>query len=112
MYSTPDYEFIKERLCLERTKEGMIKREKLFEKMDLNKNGLLSYSEVNKGIIDVLNLPEIYEKKEVIRKAFDTFKNSVNNSKDCSKDLIELNEFRYFLFFLDNILNLVRCSIG
>lgn len=95
-----DFSSIKERLCLDRTKEGMQKRLEIFEQMDQNKNGYLSFSEVTKGIKDVLKLPEIYEKKEVIRKAFDAAKDSVKNTKGVSKDFIEKNEFRYLLVYL------------
>ncbi len=95
-----DYISIKQKLCLERTREGMQKRHEIFNQMDINKNGFLSFSEVTRGIKDVLNLPEIYEKKEVIRKAFDAAKDSVKNSKSESKNFIELNEFRYLLVYL------------
>ncbi len=98
--SVLDYISIKQKLCLERTREGMQKRHEIFNQMDINKNGFLSFSEVTRGIKDVLNLPEIYEKKEVIRKAFDAAKDSVKNSKSESKNFIELNEFRYLLVYL------------
>jgi len=95
-----DYNSIKQKLCLDRTKEGMQKRLEVFNQMDTNKNGFLSFSEVAKGIKDVLGIPEIYAKKEVIKKAFDAARDSVKNSKSNSKDFIEKNEFRYLLVYL------------
>jgi len=101
MNPSQDYYFkLCEKLCVERTKEGSEKRLQLFNDMDLNKNGFLSYSEVNKGIKDVLKLPEIFEKKDVLRKAFDAAKNSVKNNRNLNNDFIEKNEFRYFLVYL------------
>lgn len=95
-----DYSAIRDKLCLERSSEGLKKRVELFNKMDLNKNGFLSYSEAEKGIRDVLKLPEIFEKKQVIRKAFDAAKASAKNNRQESNEFIEKNEFRYFLVYL------------
>jgi Ca2+-binding EF-hand superfamily protein len=95
-----DFASIKEKLCLDRTIEGTKKRQELFNSMDTNKNGFLSFSEVDSGLKNVLNLPEIFVKKEVIRKAFDSAKGSVKNKKKSSDEFIEKNEFRYFLVYL------------
>ena len=100
MYSEIDYERLRKKLCVERTKEGLEKRTKMFNSFDPNGNGYLSLAEVDKGIRDVLRLPEVFHIKQVIMRSFQSAKDSVPNKTKHSGDYIERNEFRYFLCYL------------
>ncbi len=60
MYTNIDYAHLREVLCVERNEEGLKKRQKMFSDFDPNGNGFLSLAEVDKGIRDVLRLPEIF----------------------------------------------------
>lgn len=42
----------------------------LFREFDMNANGYLSLAEIDKGIRDVLNLPQLFEAKPVIIRAY------------------------------------------
>lgn len=95
-----DYRLITEKLCTERTPEAMKKRSEIFDKFDINKNGLLTLRECDLGVKNVLNLPEIAEAKPVIFKAFEAAKGISKNCYDPSKNFVEKNEFRYFLCYL------------
>lgn len=100
MYSEIDYERLKKKLCFDRTKEGLEKRTKMFKLFDPNANGFLSLAEVDKGIRDVLRLPDLFSIKQVIMRAFQAAKDLAPNKTKYSGDYIERNEFRYFLCYL------------
>jgi Ca2+-binding EF-hand superfamily protein len=100
MYTNIDYAHLREVLCVERNEEGLKKRQKMFSDFDPNGNGFLSLAEVDKGIRDVLRLPEIFALKRVIMRAFQAAKDSTKNKHKNSSDYIERNEFRYFLCYL------------
>jgi Ca2+-binding EF-hand superfamily protein len=99
-----DYEHIREVLCLDKTQEGFNKRNKIWRSFDGNGNGILSLAEVDKGIRDVLKLPEVYGLKQVIIRAFQAAKDVCPNTGKLSGDYIERNEFRVFLVFLRQFL--------
>lgn len=73
---------------------------RLYEGFDPNGNGYLSLAEVrvHKGCRDVLGLPEIYENKPVMMRAFAA--KGANNAKSKSElgqHYIERSEFRLLL---------------
>jgi len=100
MNSQVDYEKLRQTLCVEKTPEGIEKRKKMFSQFDPNGNGLLSLAEVDKGIRDVLNLPDVFAMKQVIMRAFQAAKDAMPNKGQHSGDYIEKNEFRVFLVYL------------
>ena len=100
MLSQDDYSRFREILCVERTKEGMEKRKKMFKDFDPNGNGYLSLAETDKGVRDVLKLNDVFHMKQVIMRSFQAAKNSIANKGGHSVDYIERNEFRYFLCYL------------
>lgn len=100
MYSQIDYQHLREKLVVQRTQEDLDKRGKMFNDFDPNGNGFLSLAEVDKGIRDVLRLPDIFHIKQVIMRAFQAARNSAPNKTKYSNDYIERNEFRYFLCYL------------
>jgi len=50
----------------------------MFDEFDPNGNGLLSLAEVDKGIIDVLNIKAFFDAKPAIIRAFNYAKNRGN----------------------------------
>jgi len=73
----------------------------MFQDFDPNSNGLLSLSEVTKGIRDVLHLEAVVDAKPAIIAAFTAAKASQKSSRGkTGDDYIELKEFRYFLLAL------------
>jgi Ca2+-binding EF-hand superfamily protein len=102
--SSIDWAKIRDKLPTEKTDEQKEKRKKLYEGFDPNGNGYLSLAEVHKGCRDVLALPEIYENKPVMMRAFQAAKGA-NNGKSKSElgqHYIERSEFRLLLVYLRN----------
>ncbi len=99
-YDKLDYERIRTALCAEKTEEGFKKRGEMFKFFDPNGNGFLSLAECDKGIRDVLNLPDLFDLKGVIMRAFMAAKDSVKGKSKPSGDYIERSEFRVFLCYL------------
>lgn len=80
------------------------KRKRLWKAFDNNNNNLLSYTEAELGIKDVLKLPMIFKIKPIIKQAFNTTKHGQklgNKTNDIYlKDYLEKNQFRHFLKFI------------
>jgi len=95
-----DWEKINSSLPIAKDAEGRAKRKKMFSDID-NGNGILSLSEVDKGIRDVLHLDAVFDAKPAIMSAFKAAKASQKSAKGKMGDnYIELKEFRFFLLAL------------
>ncbi len=95
-----DWEKINSELPTQKTKEALELRKKLFNGFDPNGNGYLSLAEVDKGIRDVLKLPELFGMKRVIMRAFQAAKNYMPSKSKVGDDYIGRGEFRFFLVCL------------
>jgi len=95
-----DWALVRKQLSVERTPEGIAKRDKLFNSFDGNGNGYLSLAELDGGILDVLNMQELFHIKPVIMRAYQAAKNTGPKRSKHSEDYIERNEFRVFLVYL------------
>jgi hypothetical protein len=102
--SSIDWAKIRDKLPTEKTDEQKAKRKTLFERFDPNGNGYLSLAEVHKGCRDVLGLPEIYENKPVMMRAFQAAKgaNNAKSTSELGQHYIERSEFRLLLVYLRN----------
>ena len=58
-YKNYDWAALLEKLPVKKNAEERAKRRSLWKAMDMNGNGYLSLAEFDRGIIDVLNLPDI-----------------------------------------------------
>mmetsp|Transcript_38863 Transcript_38863/g.83718 ORF Transcript_38863/g.83718 Transcript_38863/m.83718 type:complete len:191 (+) Transcript_38863:122-694(+) len=98
-----DWDNIRQKLPTEKTNEQKAKRKLLFRQFDPNGNGYLSLAEIEKGVRDVLQLPEIYERKEVMMRAYQAAKGVANTNKnEVGSDFVEASEFRLLLLYLLN----------
>ena len=89
-------------------KESRKRRKALFRSFDPNGNGLMSLAEADNGVVNVLQLGAVIC-KPVIMRAFTAAKDS--NQKKSSKaarydDYVDLSEFRLFLLYLRQYLEL------
>ena len=66
----------------------------------MNNNGVLSLAEIDKGIIDAMNLPRLFDLKPVIIKAFITAKDKVKSRHSYGDDYVSRGEFRLLLKYL------------
>jgi hypothetical protein len=80
--------------------EDRISRLELYKQLDMNNNGYLSLAEIDKGIRDVLDLPELFDAKPVLIRAYEVSKNKCKGTKTYSDDYVSKAEFRYLLIGL------------
>ncbi len=99
-YKNYDWAALLEKLPVKKNSEERAKRRSLWKAMDMNGNGYLSLAEFDRGIIDVLNLPDIFKQKKIILRAFTAAKNKVKGKTKKSGDFVEWLEFRYILIYL------------
>lgn len=67
---------------------------------DVNGNGYLSLAEVDKGIRDVIQLPELFSLKPVIIRAFNAAKTALKASSQYGDDYVSKVEFKYLIQYL------------
>ncbi len=65
-----DWGLMSAKLPTKNDKESKKQRQKLFKNFDPNGNGVLSLAECDKGIRDVLAIPQLFDMKPVIIRAF------------------------------------------
>lgn len=69
-------------------------------RFDVNGNGYLSLAEVDKGIRDVIRLPELFQLKPVIIRAFNMAKTKLKAANKYGDDYVSKAEFRFLLQYL------------
>lgn len=112
-----DWKHLRAMLPFSKTDEiEKTRRDQLFNNFDVNGNGFLSLAEVDKGMRDVLKLPELFNAKPVMMRAFQASKN-VHKRTTASiaaarhggwrpghtllgEDYVERSEFRILLEYL------------
>ena len=67
---------------------------------DVNGNGYLSLAELDKGIRDVLQLPELFNLKPVIIRAFNAAKTELKAKSKYGDDYVSKAEFKYLMEYL------------
>ena len=95
-----DWKSLLEKLPVQKTSSDRAKRREIWKSMDMNGNGFISLAEFDRGIRDVLNIPEIFKQKKVIIRAFTSAKNKIKGKAKQSGDYVEWLEFRYILIYL------------
>ena len=75
-------------------------RKKIWNAIDMNGNGFISLAEFDRGVRDVLGLPEIFSQKKVLIRAFNAAKDKIKGKAKQSGDYVEWLEFRYILIYL------------
>ena len=96
-----DWQEINSKLPVGKSPEAEEECLKLFQKFDVNENGIISYNEVSKGIRDVLQICEIFDAKSAIHQAFTIAKNSQKSKRGSRGDeYVEIEEFKLLLLAL------------
>lgn len=75
-------------------------REQIFKDMDMNGNNYLSLAEIDKGCRDVLQLPELFDTKPVIMRAYQAARAKFASKHTYGDDYVSKAEFRYLLIYL------------
>ena len=69
--------------------------------LDVNGNGFLSLAEVDKGVKDIMRLPNLFKMKPVLLRAFNAAKACVpSKNKRHGDDYVEKAEYRFLLKYL------------
>src|SRR5690242_3641046 len=95
-----DWEKVGEHLPVDKSKESVAKRNKMFRDFDPNGNGYLSLAELDKGVRDVLKLPEVFALKPVIMRAYQAARKFGQQRDQTAEDFVEKKEFKFFLICL------------
>ena len=99
-YANFDWNKLISKLPVAKNAEERKKRREMFSAIDMNGNGYVSLAEIDRGIQDVLNLPEVFNCKKPIMRAFQAAKTKYKAKSKYSDDYIEWMEFRIFLVYL------------
>ena len=99
-YANFDWDKLISKLPVAKNAEDRKKRREMFSAIDMNGNGYVSLAEIDRGIQDVLNLPEVFNCKKPIMRAFQAAKTKYKAKSKYSDDYIEWMEFRIFLVYL------------
>ena len=83
------YEELAEKLPIGMKAGDKEKRKRLWKAFDFNNNNLVSFTEAELGIKDVLKLPMIFKIKPVIKMAFNTTKHGTKTNDIYLKDYLE-----------------------
>ena len=90
-----DWEGFLKKLPVQKTAADREARKKIWNAIDMNGNGFVSLAEFDRGVRDVLGLPQIFSQKKVLIRAFNAAKNKVKGKAKQSGDYVEWLEFRY-----------------
>jgi hypothetical protein len=82
------------------TEGDVQRRNNYWGAIDVNNNGYLSLAEVDKGLRDVIQLPELFQLKPVIMRAFQVAKNKLKAKNPHGDDYVSKAEFKYLLMYL------------
>ncbi len=94
------WEKLKDKLPYGKSPEETELRNKYWAGFDVNGNGYLSLAEVDKGMRDVIVLPELFELKPVLMRAFQSAKSKLKSKNEHGDDYVSKAEFRYLLLYL------------
>lgn len=75
-------------------------RAALFSKMDINANGYLSLAEIDKGIRDVFEIPELFESKPVLIRAYTAACKKLVNPSPIEDNLVTRGIFKFLVIYL------------
>ena len=77
-------------------------RKQLFHAMDMNKNGLLSLAELDRGVLACLGsgMEDLYKAKPVLMRAFNAAKNMSGHDSGVHGAYVDYKEFRALLSYM------------
>ena len=99
-YKNYDWDSLFSKLPIKKTAEDRKKRREMWNQMDMNGNNYLSLAEFDKGLRDILKLPDIFKLKKVSLRAFQAAKTAVKSSSKYGDDYVGWLEFRIILVYI------------
>jgi len=95
-----DWSVVNALLPIQKTKEARATRRRLFDRFDPNGNRILSLAEVDKGLLELLDLSGIRECRPAINRAFHAARTICPPVASFSNDYIDFREFRVLLVYV------------
>ena len=95
-----DWDNLLASLPIKKTNEDRKKRKEYWKAIDINGNGYVSLAEFDKGMRDVFKLPNIFNLKKVLMRAYQAAKTKKKAKTKYSDDYVEWMEFRILLVYL------------
>ena len=89
-----------EKLPYSDSEEDVAKRANYWSSIDVNGNRYISLAETDKGLRDVIRIPELFDTKPVIIRAFNAAKTALKASSKYGDDYVSKAEFKYLLRYL------------
>ena len=80
--------------------ESIAARKKIFRDFDVNGNAWLSLAEIDKGLRDVLEMPELFDAKPVIMRAYQASLKKVRSTNPLTEGLVSRGAFKFTLIYL------------
>ena len=80
--------------------ESVAARNKLFREFDRNSNNFLSLADILRGLNHVLELPEFYDTKLMIMRAYQASLSKVKNPNPLAEGLISRGCFKWLLMYI------------
>lgn len=76
------------------------RRKQLWKSFDDDQTGQLSLAKIDKGVRDVLKIPELFQAKPVLIRAYEVAKSKVKGNKSYSDDFVSRSEFKFLLIYI------------
>ena len=89
-----------QQIPLDASPESIAKRKKIFRDFDVNGNNWLSLAEIDKGLRDILNFPEVFDAKPVIMRAYQASLKKVRSNNPLTEGLVSRGAFKWTLIYL------------
>lgn len=89
-----------EKLPYSNSEHDVAKRNHYWSAIDMNGNGYISLAETDRGLLDVIRIPVIFDTKPVIIRAFNAAKTALKAKSKYGDDYVSKAEFKYLLRYL------------
>ena len=89
-----------QQIPIDSSKESIAARKKIFRNFDVNGNNWLSLAEIDKGLRDVLELPELFDAKPVIMRAYQASLKKVKSTNPLTEGLVSRGMFKWILVYM------------
>ena len=80
--------------------ESIASRKKIFRDCDVNGNHYLSLAEIDRELRDVLELPELFDNKPVLMRAYQASLKKVKSTNPLTEGLVSRGMFKWILVYM------------
>merc|ERR1711892_531273 len=88
-----NWALINSRLPYARTREQYDERRRMWRAIDVNDNGFVSLAEITRGVRDVINVPDLFDCRPAINRAFHHSKSVSKSQNKHADDYLDFKDF-------------------